>query len=117
VKLVVDEPGWEELAVRVSGCALVCSVLGQLEVIRAVRRAGVDERAADRALERVTLQRIDLGVLEGASVLDPPQLGSLDAIHLATALLFAPELDALVTYDRQLGRAAAAAGLRVEGPR
>jgi predicted nucleic acid-binding protein len=42
---------------------------------------------------------------------------SLDAIHLATALRIVADLDAFVTYDRQLGRSAVAAGLRVESPR
>ncbi len=116
MKLVVDERGTEQLAERVSGSRLISSALGRLEVIRAVRRAGVEEGAAHRALDRVAFQRIEPGVLEVASTLDPAELGSLDAIHLATALLFAPDLDAFITYDRQLGRAAEAAGLRVESP-
>jgi hypothetical protein len=49
--------------------------------------------------------------------LSPPGLGTLDAIHLATALAIGPALEAFITYDRQLGRAAAAAGLRAEAPR
>jgi predicted nucleic acid-binding protein len=116
VKLVVVEYGSDPLAARVSGCRLVCSALGRVEVIRAVRRVGVDEQATEALLDRVTFQRVEPGVLERASAVDPPELGSLDAIHLATALLFAPELDVFITYDRQLGRAAQAAGLTVEAP-
>jgi predicted nucleic acid-binding protein len=55
-------------------------------------------------------------VLSSAASVEPPELGTLDAIHLATALPLAAELDAFVTYDRQLARAARGAGLRVESP-
>jgi len=44
------------------------------------------------------------------------RLRSLEAIHLATARVLAPELDALVTYDERLIRAAADAGLRTASP-
>lgn len=60
---------------------------------------------------------MDAAVLLRAASLEPPELRSLDAIHLATALSVEPVIEAFVTYDRQLGRAAAAAGLRVESPR
>jgi predicted nucleic acid-binding protein len=43
-------------------------------------------------------------------------LRSLDAIHLATARVLAPELDGLLTYDDRLGKAAADAGLPVISP-
>jgi predicted nucleic acid-binding protein len=43
---------------------------------------------------------IDDELLDAAAALDPRVLRSLDAIHLAAALLFDGELTALVTYDR-----------------
>jgi uncharacterized protein len=43
-------------------------------------------------------------------------LRSLDAIHLATARLLGPDLDALVTYDHRLASAATDAGLAVLSP-
>ena len=43
-------------------------------------------------------------------------LRSLDAIHLATARILAPELDGLVTYDDRLIRAATDAGLVTVSP-
>ncbi len=43
-------------------------------------------------------------------------LRSLDAIHLATARILAPELEALVTYDDRLGKAATDAGLAMVSP-
>jgi predicted nucleic acid-binding protein len=44
-----------------------------------------------------------------------PELRSLDAVHLATALSIGVELD-FVTYDDRLAAAARAAGLRVVQP-
>ena len=43
-------------------------------------------------------------------------LRSLDAIHLATARILAPELDALVTYDDRLIKAASDAGMAALSP-
>lgn len=113
----MDEPGSDHLGDRLRGCRLVSSALSRLEVARAARRREVEVPAADRVFARIAFRRIDTDVLSRAAALDPPQLRSLDAIHLATALLFAPELEAFLTYDRQLGRAAEDAGLPVEGPR
>ena len=42
---------------------------------------------------------MDGPILEAAAALEPPDLRSLDAIHLATALALGPELDALVGYE------------------
>ena len=44
-------------------------------------------------------------------------LRSLDAIHLATARIFGDELDARVSYDDRLLRAADEAGLPTISPR
>jgi len=60
---------------------------------------------------------VDEEVLNRARALDPPTLRTLDAIHLATALLLETDVDAFVTYDRQQGRAAVLAGFDVEAPR
>ena len=43
-------------------------------------------------------------------------LRSLDAIHLATALLIREDVDALLTYDDRLAAAATAHGLQVATP-
>ena len=41
---------------------------------------------------------------------------SLDAIHLAAAALIAPELTALVTYDKRMAESAALLGFPVVSP-
>jgi hypothetical protein len=40
----------------------------------------------------------------------------LDAVHLAAAQHIAPELSALITYDRRVASAASMLGFRVEAP-
>jgi hypothetical protein len=51
----------------------------------------------------------------------PPEpdrgLRSLDAIHLATARMLVPDLDAIVSYDDRLTKAADDAGLPTVSPR
>ena len=60
---------------------------------------------------------IDDDIVEGAMNEPDRMLRPLDAIHLATARILAPELDALVTYDDRLLRAATDAGLVIVSPR
>ena len=54
---------------------------------------------------------IDDDVVDGAMSEPDRGLRSLDAIHLATARVLAPELDGLLTYDDRLDKAATDAGL------
>jgi predicted nucleic acid-binding protein len=59
---------------------------------------------------------IDAGILGRAAELQPPDLRTLDAIHLATALLLQREIAGLITYDGRLARGAAAADIAVLRP-
>jgi predicted nucleic acid-binding protein len=91
--------------------------LARTEVLRAVRHLGPSVvNRARRVLRRVDLIRLDDSLLDAAGVLDPLSLRSLDAVHLASALLIAPELDAVVTYDRRQAEGARLLGLHVEAP-
>ena len=95
------------------------SVLARVEVHRAIRRAhgtAAERRRADRVLERIALVRIDDPILALASRVSPPDLRSLDAIHLATALSAGDAIAGVVTYDDRFARAAAAARIRVFAP-
>ena len=55
-------------------------------------------------------------MFEHAGLLDPPTLRTLDAVHLAAALVLGDELDAIVTYDDRLAQAALANGIAVISP-
>ena len=48
--------------------------------------------------------------------MEPPELCSLDAIHLATAEQLGGELGPIVTYDERLADAARRRGHRVANP-
>jgi hypothetical protein len=70
----------------------------------------------DVFLTRVDMIGISDAVIESASRLPDVMLRSLDAIHLATALLVRTELDVLLTYDTRLRTAAEAHGLPTAAP-
>lgn len=67
-------------------------------------------------MARLRLIRVDEPLMDRAGNLDPRELRTLDAIHLAAALVIASDLGVLITYDQRLTAAAAALGLRVEAP-
>jgi hypothetical protein len=61
---------------------------------------------------------VDSNVLERAAQPMPTELGTLDAIHLASALLWQDAMDidpVMATHDTALGLAAKAHGLKVLG--
>lgn len=120
VKLVRVEPGTAELVTWLEArlaMPLVSSSLVEVEVPRALRRAAPEALpAVPAAMARLYRLEIDATVRATAAAFADPQLRSLDAIHLATALLVASELDAFVTYDDRLHGAAGQVGLPTAGP-
>jgi predicted nucleic acid-binding protein len=70
----------------------------------------------DLFLSRVDMIAISDAVVESASRLPDRHLRSLDAIHLATALLTREELDVLLSYDDRLLTAAKAHDLPTAAP-
>lgn len=120
VKLIWREPETDALDTFLAKwprTPLVSSALLLVETRRAVLR--VDRSGLQRAdllLTRVGKVGITNAVLEAASRIPDPHLRSLDAIHLATALLLRDDLDALITYDQRLVAAATGEGLPVQTP-
>ena len=96
----------------------VSSALLRIEVVRAVARA-VPARLPDARdlLTAFSYIAIDDEIVDGAMNEPDRGLRSLDAIHLATARILAPELDGLLSYDDRLTKAATDAGLRALSPR
>jgi uncharacterized protein len=95
----------------------VSSALIRVEATRACARYGAKYVwRAEQAVARLTLIPVDDDVLRAAAELDPPELRTLDALHLATALSLGADLGVLLTYDRRMLAAAHAAGLRVDAP-
>jgi predicted nucleic acid-binding protein len=69
------------------------------------------------ALSAFALAPVAASILERAADPFPTALGTLDAIHLATALQLRDEYPALAfaTHDRELATAARSVGFTVEG--
>jgi len=107
----------------------VASELVEVESLRTLDRLRLEERLPDeqiasrreavyRLLESVEIVEPNRSVLQRASQPLPTSLGTLDAIHLATALLWREKTGAdlaMATHDDALATAARASGLRVVG--
>ncbi|TXN29417.1 type II toxin-antitoxin system VapC family toxin [Lacisediminihabitans profunda] len=112
----------EELSFGVErGHVLIASSLAWVEVTRALRsRLGFENADDIRLLADVALSGISEGVMDGAVValarrLSPVTLRSVDAIHLATAVLL--DADVVIAYDQRLIEGARELGLRTRSPR
>lgn len=120
VKLVVTEA--ESAALRRwlaehSSQPRVSTALVMVELPRAVMRAHPTALLqAHQVVSRVQKVVLSPQVLATAASLQPPRLRSLDAVHLASALLLRPELEAFVCYDQRLAAAAQDADLPVAQP-
>lgn len=119
VKLVRSEPESRALRADIADAGeLVSSALLVVEGLRAAARYGaVALERARAALNTVTLLPIDDATLREAAALEPPELRSLDALHLAAALSIAGDLERMYCYDGRLSEAASALGLAVRQPR
>jgi uncharacterized protein len=121
VKLIVREPETAALERELTRWADgASSALAWVELPRAVRR-----RLGDRAPSLLVLWSLLAAtsevpitdeVLWIAARLEPERLGSLNAIHLASALTLGAAVEAFITYDDVLEDAAREAGLRTLRP-
>lgn len=126
LRVILGEPGrlesWSRITRPISS-ELIC-----LESLRTIDRAriamdlpdqGVAERRASvlEMLDAFSLVPISREVLQEAEGPYPTMLGSLDAIHLASALLARHELEdlSIATHDVALAVAARAVGFTVLG--
>lgn len=118
VKLVVEEP--ESAALRRHlrrRSPLVASALVRTEVVRAVLPQGDGAVArAQLVLSLLDLIRVNDQILRAAGALLPPEIRSLDAIHLATVVLLRRDVGTLVTYDERMTAAARVLKLRTAAP-
>jgi predicted nucleic acid-binding protein len=118
-KLVLAESGSAALIrwLRRQTDTIVSSDLLRTELIRATRRGAPGEAQQARSvLDTVTLISVTTSTFERAAQLDPIELRSLDALHLAAALELGDELAGIITYDERLAAAAADYGVTVIAP-
>ena len=92
-----------------SGDGVYSSVLLNLEIIRVLRREGLDLKLARPVIDRVNLVNIDDGVVLFAAAFER-YLRSLDAIHLATCALLGSGFT-LITHDQNMLDVATGLGL------
>jgi len=126
LRVVLGEPGrlriWSRIATPVA------TELIRPECLRTIDRARIrfgldDDEVATRrgavleAIDTFHLVPIQPAILERAGEPFPTLIGTLDALHLATALLVRDRFEGLVlaTHDRALSLAARAMGFRVHG--
>jgi predicted nucleic acid-binding protein len=103
---------------ELTGRELLSSSLLIVDARRAARRYG--ELAVTRtrsALTAITLIPLDQPVLDAAAELNPVELRSVDALHLATVVSLGESLERMYCYDARLGAAARALGIEVSQPR
>ena len=116
-------PEWRRIQQGVSSALITTESLRTLDRLR-LRAKLPDEEVANRRaailrlISSLELVEIDAVVLDRAAQPMPTELGTLDAIHLATALLWKEmsRVDlVMATHDGALGLAAKAHGLAVLG--
>ena len=106
--------------------AAYANSLWRVEALRTVDRArlagAVDDVQVVALRREITLVHSSLhvvpltdSILLRAADTFPTVLGTLDAIHLASALVVSAAIDAFLTHDGQLGAAAEAMGFEVRG--
>jgi len=119
VKLAVAEPESKALRRFLSRRRpLVTSSLARTEVARALMPSGTEAVSrGEEVLRRMQLVRLNDRVLRDAGRMEPAELRSLDAIHLACARQLGSAVGQIVTYDERMAGAATASGWSVAAPR
>lgn len=114
---------WKEIDRGISSALITTESLRALDRLR-LRHGLSDQEVASRRAAIMSLilslevAEIDASVLDRAAQPMPTELGTLDAIHLATALLWKNMTQSdlvMATHDRSLALGAQAHGLRVVG--
>ena len=114
---------WDQVEAAVASALTEVECLRTLDRLARMGRLSPDELAERRGAVYQTLAAVDLidvsrTVLRRASEAFPTPLGTLDAIHLSTALLWHEASGApltLTTHDGELATAARATGFIVAG--
>jgi hypothetical protein len=116
-------PEWRWIDRGVSSALISIESLRTLDRLKLRARLADDELARHRStilalIETLELVEVDAPVLERAAQPMPTELGTLDAIHLASALLWRDAMGVnplLATHDAALAVAAQAHGFAVLG--
>lgn len=118
-KLLVDEAESSSLRQHLargadSGNRFAISTIAVTELRRLAIRLGIDVTHAEPVLRPFRTVRLTEAMLQLAGRLPHPHLGTLDAIHIATAVVI--EAGSLISYDSRQSDAAKMEGLNVDSP-
>jgi predicted nucleic acid-binding protein len=127
LRIVLGQPGrlaeWKSIVTGVASGLVEVECLRTLDRLRVAGKLSSDDvvvrrETVFRVLEGLELVELTRAVLRRAAQPMPSPLGTLDAIHLATAEMWreAKQKELLVaTHDQALALAARASGFRVAG--
>lgn len=127
LRVVLGQPGqlegWNAIERGVSSALAEVECLRTMDRLRLQGALSVEASAAAREaiyrlIEAMEIVELSPAVMRRASQPMPAPLGTLDAIHLATADLWRQERGAelvIATHDRALALASRAVGFRVRG--
>lgn len=117
-RVLLDEPDKQAIHSELEKFGQrIASQLLRVELRRVALRRDLLERA-ETLIADVSLIPIDDGILTATETLTPSTVGTLDAIHLATAVRLSKDgkLDALMTYDKRLAEGAREHQIAVVSP-
>lgn len=114
VTAITTDPGSAETRRLLDGLAddshlVLSGRLLETEMRRTARRLGISMAAVDSTLDALAVVEHEKSDFRRAGSFDSRNLGSLDALHLATALRV--QADVMLTRDRSLAAACEAEGL------
>jgi uncharacterized protein len=118
-KLIISEPETPALRRWLSHrreVPLVTNTIGAVELTRLATRVGpAAQLAAAQLLARIDQLELTPLAVSRAGQLPPPEVRTLDALHVGSASELA-DLQAVVTYDRRMAEASEGYGLPVQSP-
>ncbi len=97
------------------GDVLVSSRVLELEMIRVLRREGIDVNEAHDFVAQLVILRIDDALARDAAAIRP-HIKTLDALHLASAQRLGAGAVTIVTHDKSMAHVADALGFEVFDP-
>jgi predicted nucleic acid-binding protein len=130
LRILLDQPHqlaeWKSILTGVTSALTEVECLRTIDRLRVLGKLGADgaddavvrREAVYRVLEELEVVDLDARVLRRAAQAQTVALGSLDALHLASAEMWREaqgKEPLFATHDRQLGQAARANGFRIAG--
>ena len=114
VSLIKDEAGSDAVRELLDGLIddahlVLSGRLLETEMRRTAKRLGISMAAVDSTMDALAIVEHEKSDFHRAGTFDSGNLGSLDALHLATALRV--QADVMLTRDRSLATACEAEGL------